>query len=130
MVLRKKRYIREHELEDVGHLVGSDTFEDSPARQIPARVNLERAVAIKEICAKLRMNRVESAQLHAFLLHSQEGLSDQEVADTQQVGLGAAKTRIRRGRLALKAQLKKLGIDCVPVFKPQHRPGGLPGHVV
>ena len=109
---RSRRSGREISVEDVEESWRDDYYTVDPvdfALQLESREELEDA-----------LTRLPFIYRIMVILHDGEGWTVQEVADLQQIGLPAAKQRLRRGRMALVSALagaaeRKVALEGVPM---------------
>jgi RNA polymerase sigma-70 factor, ECF subfamily len=87
-----------------------DSLAAEPVADVPANALPEGAAEAHELHARVvaALAQVPFEQREAVVLRDLAGLSNQEVADALGVSLAAAKSRIHRGRLALRDTLKPL----------------------
>ena len=97
------RRSREVPVEDVTEQVELDWRSDRYT--VDAEIVIERAETRSELNDALI--RLPFIYRSAVLLHDGHGLTSREVAQVQQVGLPAAKQRLRRGRMMLVSALAK-----------------------
>jgi RNA polymerase sigma-70 factor (ECF subfamily) len=92
---------------------GLDSLEAEGAAHVPDELMPEPAAEADDVRAQVIAALAELPFEHreAVVLRDLAGLSNQEVADALGVSLAAAKSRIHRGRLALREKLEPLGDD-------------------
>jgi RNA polymerase sigma-70 factor, ECF subfamily len=88
-----------------------DSLEAEGATGVPADALPESAAEAHDLHARVvaALAELPFEQREAVVLRDLAGLSNQEVADALGVSLAAAKSRIHRGRLALRDKLEPLG---------------------
>jgi RNA polymerase sigma-70 factor, ECF subfamily len=91
------------------HLAREDLVDDAERHWQDDRYTVDADAVAEQL---LDRTRLEDALVHlpfvyreAVVLHDVEGLTAQEVAEVQGIGLPAAKQRLRRGRMALVSEL-------------------------
>jgi len=87
-----------------------DSLEAEGAAEVPVDALPERAAEAHDLHARVvaALVQLPLEQREAVVLRDLAGLSNQEVADALGVSLAAAKSRIHRGRLALRDKLEPL----------------------
>lgn len=88
-----------------------DSLEAEAGGEVPADALPEPAAEAHDLHARVvaALAELPLEQREAVVLRDLAGLSNQEVADALGVSLAAAKSRIHRGRLALRDKLEPLG---------------------